>query len=124
MTLAELAHYIEIGLAFAAVMAPTLGAIGHALAALPWMGAKTLGNVLNAISVDFGDLKNAAKNAKDAVADPTGGTVALAKAVETGAVVQLEGDTFQAPPGSAARIASVAPPPQRMFPPPEKDHDA
>jgi hypothetical protein len=63
MTSVELAHYVETGLATAAVLAPTVGLIGHAFAALPWTWAKTIGNVLNAISVDFGDLKDAKKNA-------------------------------------------------------------
>jgi hypothetical protein len=67
MTSVELAHYIEIGFATAAVLAPTVGLIGHAFAALPWTWAKIVGNVLNAISVDFGDLKDAKKNADVAV---------------------------------------------------------
>jgi hypothetical protein len=111
MTADQLLHYIEVGVAFAVIVAPTVGAIGHALAALPWAWAKTLGNVLNAISVDFGDLKNSRKNAKASVVDPTGGTTALAKAIAVGAVQPLGGDLFQAPPGSVERIASVAPPP-------------
>lgn len=116
MTLAELTHAVEAALAAAVVLAPTVGIIGHALAALPWAWAKTIGNVLNAIAVDFGDLKNARKNAQQSVADPSGGTVALAAAVKTGALVPIGGDTFQAPPGSEKRLESIAPP--RMFPPP------
>lgn len=68
MTLDQLIHYVEAGAAAAAILAPTIGIIGHAIAALPWTWAKTVGNVLNALSVDFGDLKNAEKNAKAAVA--------------------------------------------------------
>jgi hypothetical protein len=64
MTLPTILHYIEA----AAILAPTIGIVGHAFAALPWVWAKTIGNALNAISVDFGDLKNAAKNAKVDVA--------------------------------------------------------
>lgn len=124
MTPTQILHYIEVGLAFAAVMAPTVGAIGHAFAAMPWTWAKTIGNVLNAISVDFGDLKDSLKNAKQAVADPSGGTVAIADAVKTGALTPIGDDLFQAPPGSRARLESVAPKP--MFPPssvpPTKDN--
>lgn len=68
MNLTTILHYIEAGAAAAAVLAPTLGVIGHALAALPWYPAKVLGNVLNSISVDFGDFASAAKNAKAAMA--------------------------------------------------------
>jgi hypothetical protein len=67
MTLDQLIHYAEIGLATGAILAPTIGIVGHAVAALPWQFAKTIGNVLNAISVDFGDLKDAATNARIAV---------------------------------------------------------
>jgi hypothetical protein len=63
MTAQDIVTYVESGLAVAAVLAPTVGLIGHAIAALPWTWAKTIGNVLNAISVDFGDLKDAKKNA-------------------------------------------------------------
>jgi hypothetical protein len=105
MTFAELTRYLEIGLAFAAVMAPTVGAIGHACAALPWTWAKTLGNVLNAISVDFGDLKNALQNAK------LGAAANVAGALKSGALVPIGDDRFQAPPGTEKKIASVAPPP-------------
>lgn len=59
MTLESLVHLVAAGSAAAAVLAPTIGIVGHALAALPWTWAKTIGNVLNAISVDYGDLKNA-----------------------------------------------------------------
>ena len=62
-SLETILHYIEA----AAILAPTIGIIGHALAALPWKFTKTIGNALNAVSVDFGDLKDAAKNAKAAV---------------------------------------------------------
>jgi len=64
MTTDTLIHTVESALAVGAILAPTIGIIGHALAALPWVWAKTIGNALNAISVDFADLKNAAKNAK------------------------------------------------------------
>jgi len=64
MTLDTLLHYLEAG----AIIAPVVGIIGHSIASLPWTWAKTIGNALNAISVDFGDLKNAASNAKAAVA--------------------------------------------------------
>lgn len=67
MTLTEIIHMAEAGAAAAVILAPTIGIIGHALAALPWAWAKTIGNVLNALSVDFGDLKNAKKNADVAV---------------------------------------------------------
>jgi hypothetical protein len=123
MNFTQLLHYIEIGVAFAAVVAPTVGAIGHALAALPWAWAKTIGNALNAVSVDFGDLKDSLKNARASVADPTGGTTALAKAVETGTVVAIGEDKFQAPPGSEARLASISapkPPPPDEGPPTPK----
>lgn len=67
MTLDQLVRYVEAGAATAAILAPTLGIIGHALAALPGVWPKTIGNALNAVSVDFADLKNAKQNAKVAV---------------------------------------------------------
>lgn len=67
MSPGELAHYVEVWAAAAVVLAPALGIIGHAFAALPWVWAKTIGNALNAISVDFKDLKDAKSNAKIAV---------------------------------------------------------
>lgn len=67
MTIDQLIHYAEVGLAAGAVLAPTIGIIGHALASLPWVWAKTIGNALNAVSVDLGDLKDAKKNAVAAV---------------------------------------------------------
>lgn len=68
MTLDQLIHYVEAGAAAAAILAPSVGIIGHAIAALPGTWAKTIGNALNAISVDFVDLANSVKNAKAAVA--------------------------------------------------------
>lgn len=63
----QIKNYLEIGIAAGVVLAPTIGTIGHLLAKLPWVWAKTIGNALNAISVDFGDLKDAKKNAVAAV---------------------------------------------------------
>jgi hypothetical protein len=68
MTSQDLLHYIEAGAAAAAILVPVVGAIGHALAAMPWVWAKTVGNALNAVSLDVGDLLAAAKNAKASVA--------------------------------------------------------
>jgi hypothetical protein len=67
MTIQELVNYVAAGAAAAAILSPAVGAIGHAFAALPWVWAKTLGNLLNAISVDFKDLKDAKQNAQIAV---------------------------------------------------------
>jgi len=64
MTLESVLHYIEVGVVAGAPIAITAGAIGHALAALPWTWAKVAGNFPNAISVDFGDILNSVKNAK------------------------------------------------------------
>lgn len=68
MTLDQLKTYLEIGAAVGVVLAPTIGTIGHIFAAMPWVWAKTLGNALNAVSVDFKDLKDSKKNAQAAVA--------------------------------------------------------
>ena len=64
MNAQNLLHYIEVGVVAGGPIALSLGAIGHALAALPWTWAKVAGNFLNAISVDFGDILNSVKNAK------------------------------------------------------------
>lgn len=64
MTLDQLIHYVEAG----AVIAPLVGLVGHFLASLPFGWAKTVGNILNAVSVDFVDLANASKNAKASLA--------------------------------------------------------
>jgi hypothetical protein len=64
MTLSQITHYLEA----APFVAVAIGLVGHAFAALPWTWAKTVGNVLNAVSVDFGDLVSSLRNARASVA--------------------------------------------------------
>jgi len=68
MTLTSLLQTVTAGAASAALLIPLVGGIGHLFAALPWVWAKTVGNILNAVSLDVGDFVNALNNARAAVA--------------------------------------------------------